>query len=328
MLVFFIAMLSGNIGCSPDESNSVTIEYFANGGSVLSSSVTVAEGDHVVLPAPTRRSYVFDGWYNASNGGTMVGTAGDTFTAVTNIKLYAQWISGVTIYFNSNEGSVLPSYKTVLVGDNVVLPMPMRVGYTFCGWHNKQGVLIGTGGDVYIVNGDTVYLGGLIETLRAEWYLDVTVSFNMNGGGMPLPSITAPAGSSITLPTPIRDGYIFNGWYTSLTGAIKAGNAGDSYVIPDGRVTMDLYARWVFGEATVIYNANGGIVSPPSVTVSTGSSVILPIPTRSGYIFMGWFTAASGGTQVGRLDGVFAVDTSLTLYAQWSLMPTGVNVSL
>lgn len=41
----------------------------------------------------------------------------------------------------------------------------------------------------------------------------------------------------------------------------------------------------------------------------------LPIPTRNGYNFDGWFTAATGGTQVTAGDYPSA---STTLYAHWS----------
>ncbi|MBR1921567.1 MAG: leucine-rich repeat protein, partial [Kiritimatiellae bacterium] len=50
---------------------------------------------------------------------------------------------------------------------------------------------------------------------------------------------------------------------------------------------------------TVTFNANGGLVSPATKTVNSGSVIgTLPTPTRNGYTFNGWFTAATGGTQV------------------------------
>lgn len=67
---------------------------------------------------------------------------------------------------------------------------------------------------------------------------------------------------------------------------------------------------------TITFDANGGSVSPTTVTTVSGKLTSLPIPTRSGsYRFDGWFTAASGGTRV-TTETVFDADT--TIYAHWA----------
>ena len=78
-------------------------------------------------------------------------------------------------------------------------------------------------------------------TITANFAADVvghTVTYNYNGadGGNGTPSAT---GASVTLPTPTKDGYAFQGWYTS--GGTKAGNGGDTYN-PAANIT--LYALW------------------------------------------------------------------------------------
>jgi len=66
----------------------------------------------------------------------------------------------------------------------------------------------------------------------------------------------------------------------------------------------------------VTFDAAGGTVSPASATTGAdGRLSSLPIPTKSGYTFDGWFTAPSGGTQV-TASYVFAADT--TIYARWT----------
>lgn len=66
---------------------------------------------------------------------------------------------------------------------------------------------------------------------------------------------------------------------------------------------------------TITFDANGGSVTPASaVTQEDGTLSSLPTPTRSGYTFRGWYTAASGGEEV-TADYVFAADT--TIYARW-----------
>jgi len=72
---------------------------------------------------------------------------------------------------------------------------------------------------------------------------------------------------------------------------------------------------------TVTFDANGG--SCDVTTMDTGSDFklqSLPVPTRNGYTFEGWYTAATGGTEV-TTSTVFASNT--TIYAQWKLNDSG-----
>lgn len=68
---------------------------------------------------------------------------------------------------------------------------------------------------------------------------------------------------------------------------------------------------------TVTFNPNGGMVSEASRSVALGTAVgALPIPTRSGsYSFDGWYTAASGGTQI---SASTTVNANVTYYAHWT----------
>lgn len=71
-------------------------------------------------------------------------------------------------------------------------------------------------------------------------------------------------------------------------------------------------------QSTITFDANGGTVTPASATTDaeSGKLTSLPTPTRSGgYSFDGWFTAASGGTQVTTATE-FNADT--TIYAHWT----------
>jgi uncharacterized repeat protein (TIGR02543 family) len=96
---------------------------------------------------------------------------------------------------------------------------------------------------------------------------------------------------NITLLEPTRVGYTFGGWFYNgnkvESGAWKiAANA-------------TLTANWIKNQYTVTLNTNGGTCAEASKTVTYDSSYTLPTPTRTGYIFDGWFcgyTLYSGGT--------------------------------
>ena len=73
-------------------------------------------------------------------------------------------------------------------------------------------------------------------------------------------------------------------------------------------------------EFTVNFDPNGGSVSPSSAVTADGRLASLPAPTYDGYDFLGWYTAASGGTRV-TTGTVFAADA--TLYAHWDRRSSG-----
>lgn len=68
---------------------------------------------------------------------------------------------------------------------------------------------------------------------------------------------------------------------------------------------------------TISFNGNGGTASTTSQSYTAyGTYGSLPTATRTGYTFTGWWTAASGGTQVTTSSIVPASET--TLYAHWT----------
>ncbi len=69
---------------------------------------------------------------------------------------------------------------------------------------------------------------------------------------------------------------------------------------------------------TVTFDPNGGSVSPINKTVAYGSAYgDMPTPTRTGYIFDGWYTETTGGTRV--TDSTTMIENSgHTLYAHWT----------
>ena len=72
---------------------------------------------------------------------------------------------------------------------------------------------------------------------------------------------------------------------------------------------------------TVTFNATGGAASVASKEVEDGAAIgTLPSATWSGYTFLGWFTAASGGTQV---TAATVVTADVTWYAHWEKIGGG-----
>ena len=106
-------------------------------------------------------------------------------------------------------------------------------------------------------------------------------------------------------PTSERIGYTFAGWEPKQ---ITEGSTGDQTTT----------ARWTPVKVTITWNANEGSVEPATSTYTYDSETItLPIPTRTGYTFLGWFTSASGGTEVTEIGTTNKPTKDVTYYAQW-----------
>ena len=118
---------------------------------------------------------------------------------------------------------------------------------------------------------------------------------------------TAPASGGLTRPAGDTGSYFM--WLDSN---------GNSYA-PGASVPADvteLTVQWTAPTYTVTLHANGGSVSPASVTTGAdGKLASLPTPTRSSYSFNGWYTEKNGGTKV-TTDTVFSANT--TVYAHWT----------
>ena len=66
-----------------------TIKYDANGGTAKESSVKVAKGAGVKLPAAEREGFAFKGWYTDKQ--VFIGKAGSTYKPDKDITLFAKW---------------------------------------------------------------------------------------------------------------------------------------------------------------------------------------------------------------------------------------------
>jgi len=318
-----------------------TATYYSN--SALSTTITK-------IIVPTKTGYTFNGYYTATNGsGTKYINADGTFannlhTAInTNTTLYAHWTANtITVTYNQNGGSgVSPATNTVTYGAKYKLPTtnPTRAGYTFANWWTAA-----SGGTEVTTN--ITLTNASDHSIYAHWNPN-TITLTLNNQSATSAGSTAvyykyntatyysnsALSTTITkITVPAKTGYTFNGYYTATNGN------GTKYINADGtfannphtaiNTNTTLYAHWTAKTITVTYNQNGGTgVSPASNTVTYGAKYKLPTtnPTRAGFTFANWWTAASGGTQV-------TTSTTLTnasnhsIYAHWN--PNTITLTL
>ena len=265
-----------------------------------------------------------------------------------------------SIYYscNTNGGSggnssfIYDTYnKRMIVSGSTVsqISTPSRTGYKFKGYYTE------TSGGTQVIDANGRFLlnrsSAKPEQLYAQWTANkYTVSYNLNGsdssyGTYHPTSWTYNTAQQISNPT--RTHYDFAGWSASNlttstavygtgsnpttswngTTKIKASSTNGALYFKNLRSTsgtVTLTANWTAKQYTLTFNANGGSVSTATRQVAYGSTYgTLPTPTRTGYTFVGWYTAASGGNQV--TSSTRMTTAGATIYAHWTANTYVVN---
>jgi len=111
---------------------------------------------------------------------------------------------------------------------------------------------------------------------------------------------------------PTKEGYIFNGWFTEEIGGRRWNFGVDT--MPEHN--LELYAQFVLPTRyQVTYVGDTGVLGVRDAMA--GTLLDEPnTPTKQGYVFRGWFTAASGG-QKWNFKTDRMPESNLSLYAQF-----------
>ncbi len=171
---------------------------------------------------------------------------------------------------------------------------------------------------IYIGDIDTgveVTVAGAETSARVDYY---TVTF-YDGNT----ELTAPAqqivlkGAAASAPTdnPTKTGYTFSKWVTTDGGS----TAYDFKKAVTGKTL--LYAKWTPNTYQVTFEyhgADGGDTTASKNVTYASAYGNLPVPTRTGYTFKGWYTAEAEG-QGAKVDAeTIVTETSAhTLHARW-----------
>jgi uncharacterized repeat protein (TIGR02543 family) len=290
-----------------------TVTYaLAEGTSTLPTQPDQRIGSFFTLAGtPTRAGYNFAGW---SDSTTAYG-AGATYTITAStpsaVTLTAQWIPVYTLAYVLN-GSTDSVTAPALYDSGTLISLataPSLTGHTFDGWVDSSNNLRAASSSFTVVEN---------STLQARWTaIPYSVTYNLGGasGTLPLQSSLTINQSFPVAATPIRAGYIFNGW----NNGSETYTAGSTYVISSSNVTLT--AQWAAIAYAVTFDLGGGVGTLPTQSDGfIGSTFALPSsgsnPTRLAHTFTGWSDGAALYT-AGSTYTFSAADVTLT--AQFSL---------
>ena len=263
---------------------------------------------------PTRKGYRFLGWYTGTDGTGEKITENSVCRQKGTITLYAYWeLIGYELIYRDCDNNVVRR-NTIHYQDNYPAMPTINVpaGKYIIGWYDQFGREIHEG-DTFVANPEAAeyYITPKLDNIT------YTLTFNANGGTVSKTSqrvtYSERYGKFGNFPTPTRTGYTFSGWYTASSGGTQV----TENTIYNIAGNSTIYAHWTANTYTVYFNANGGSVNPNSKSVRYDSQYgDLPTPTKSGYLFLGWYTDSNGGSQITNTS-IYKTVGNITLYAHW-----------
>ena len=200
-----------------------------------------------------------------------------------------------------------PKATTSLAG-----ALPTKVAHDFDGWYYDSEL---TEPAVEIEAGKT---GTVV--LYAKWKPSAdALCFDLGGGKytgtFPI-TYDSVNGTDISAIIPTKGDNIFGGWYTSPT--FEENTKVDTLVGVGGTTTITLYAKWNPPLKTIVYGLGGGELSGDAPTFfSNSAETVLQNPTKSGFVFSGWYTSPTfeENTKITAIPA--CADDYFYVYAKW-----------
>ena len=325
------------------------------------SSQSVSPGSSVTLfRAEDSSEGVFAGWYTDAARTVSAGTINSPYTPAGNVTLYAKYDPVATLAFyewngNAYSDTAGQSYSGLVSGDSVMIPgansptvTANNITYEFVGWY-KAGTVPTT---EILTTGQTNYA----NTLYDVGELTAATAVNMYAVYAPVSETVAITFKTVATDTGfsvdyVKDSYVqlpvlpdnetgrFVGW--SATEQTEGGDV-QTLVSQTGyqaTAATTLFAQYaaLTGKVTAtFYDASGNAIASstiaPGFTTDANGQIkynegqVIGLPAFSavsGTIFVGWYTAATGGSLIGVPGDVFALTANTSFYAR-----TATNVSI
>jgi len=306
----------GSIGSTSIPSTGQLNVFPGNTTSTISTVITL---DNTIDTSTvlSNTTYVFTGW--KESGTNTVYKGGDTYRmSAADVSFTAQWVAVYTVSYILNGGAgAVPADVTQTDGSSSTLTtvIPTRVGFTFSKWVDQKGLDVTTS---FTVNADR-YL------LYAVWTPDVYTITYVPGTSV-TGTVTATTGGykeAVTLgsdSTLTYTNFKFVGWKIGTT----IYSAGGNYVLT---ANVNAEAQWESTLSQIFFDINGGTGSAAPTVATQNVAVTLPLVgtfSRPGYSLAGWI---GGGVTTPAASYTNATTNSVTLIAQWTLLPPATSLA-
>ena len=272
------------------------------------------------ISIPVRGDTVFGGWALTADANEPAASLGNV---VTSTRIYAYWKTMFAITFDANggtfsgEGNPSTLVKNVAEGDpidvsGIDLPTTRTVEgtkYYFAGWAKTADAT------------EAEALGDAIETVTfyAVWVEapTYTVVFNTQKSVGSTVEYVQENGTVTKPADPEVPGYAFGGWFSDKE--CSEGNEVNFESPITVTENMTFFAKWTPETYKITYELSEGKNNednPASYTVESETVVFLK-PSRSGYVFEGWYYDSRYTSMATQITQGSTGDK--TVYAKWSV---------
>lgn len=284
------------------------IRFMLKDGTVLQSQ-DIQSGSLPQRPAnPSQKNYDFEGWFTVDQSGEIT-VPFDFQKGVTSDALVYARFKPKTFKINY----IIPDEATQDNGRSYVygtglgkLKDAHLEHNVFKGWYTDSDYM----NRITEINAESSGDFTLYAKFEKKKY---TVEYVLNGGTNDSRNPTEYTfGSQLKIYPATREGFVFDGWYEEETFENRR-----TQVDSDNHQNFKLYAKWIANKYTIDYMTNGGNLdsnAPKEYQAGVGLEN-LPVPTKKGYAFEGWYTSGTFETRVESISK--ESKENIVLYAKW-----------
>jgi uncharacterized repeat protein (TIGR02543 family) len=325
------------------------VTYNANGGNgaptATSQNYTFGAANLALTTKGTlsRTGYTFGGWNTLATGLGTNYLESASYKPTASIILFAKWDPGTfAVTFDANSGSgTQMTNLSITAGTAIALTTNAytRAGYTFNGWNtlaNGTGTAYANSASVTLFATTTVYAQWVIVKPGAPSVTATTAgntTATVTVAGAAVSGTTSGEATSYSIQTYENDGTTVVAGKTCtvlataspLTCQITGLTNGTVYKFLVTAINTTGSTPGVVNTVTatpapfvVTYSLNSGTLTPDRANFNLGSPLTLPLPTRSGYTFAGWYAETGLTTLVGNNGASYSPSSDTTLYAKWN----------
>ena len=268
-------------------------------GGAVADLTAVPVGTELVVTAPEKVGYTFDGWEkNGLPADANIDGATITFTMpANNVTLNAKYIANAPETYELKvtdaqvtlkDGGAVADLTAVPVGTELVATAPEKEGYTFTGWTatglpanaNIDGATVTFKMPANKVTLNAKYIANAPKTYELD-VSDATITLKDGGAVADLTAV--PVGTELVVTAPEKVGYTFDGWEKNgLPADANIDGATITFKMPANKVTLK--AKYIENTSET-YTVTMG----EEVTVyAVGADVTVIAPAKAGETFTGW----------------------------------------
>lgn len=297
------------------------ITYNLNGGTNSGNNISTYTIDTATfnLNPASKTGYQFVGWYKHQNfSGNKIETINKG--SYEDLNLYAKFtLIEYTITYMDEQNQIdnLTPNKYTIETETIVLPLPVKLGYTFDNWYTDENLQnsitqINKGSH----NDITLYAKFTVTTYNIDYILD-------GGSNQTNPNTyTIKNKDSILLSNAEKEHYIFEGWYMESSFTTPFTSAQLNYT------NVTVYAKFTPINYTITYHLPEGFNNSNNLTsynIETETFNLKPA-IKPGYEFINWYSDRDLQTPITTInEGSYG---NIDLYIKYDYaLPTITNKS-